>query len=318
MLPDDARNAMKKTPLMFVPMIALATEALAHADETPLAPPPRSEANVAPATPPPPSTSPASPVSPAPAVRQLTIRPTPVATVGGAKWEPGIGLVAARNDEKADGAGVAKDEPSSRAVPSLPRSSLTEIGFRVLGGFDKRAGADGLSPLAGAALRYEARRSDSLLAPWAAGGFTTTIFDATPQTEADSESGMLWDIWLRGGVDFHPLRERMIGVGPFFGYRQLHARALEKSSMLQGLDVGGQVHFRTHETSGERPGFEAIAYGFVQGAGLAEQANRTFVGLQLSTGSSFRAFANIEGCASSPDSCFPRQMRATFGLGGMF
>jgi hypothetical protein len=249
--------------------------------------------------------------------RVIATKPAPLTRVQGAKWEPALGLVA-EQEKDAQEASAARDEPASLPVPAIGSTSLTEFNVRVFAGFDQIAGNESVSPLVGAALRYEARHVDSLLAPWAEGGFSTTIYDATPRNELDDESAFNWDFWLRGGVDVHPLRERFIGVGPWFGYRQLHLRALETSRIVQGVDVGGQIHLRTKETASERPGFDAIAYGFVQGAGLADQSNRTFLGALLSAGSDFRAYAQLEGCASSPDSCFPRQVRAVAGLGGVF
>lgn len=269
-----------------------------------------------PAPTPAPAPAPAS-TEAAPQKRMLSSQPAPLTRVGAAKWEPTLGLVA-ESQEKEGGKEAAKDEPASKGVPMIAPSSLTEFDLRFFGGIDQRAGADNVDPLFGAALRYEVRHVDSLLAPWAGGGFSTTFYDATPKNESDDETGNIWDFWLRGGVDIHPMRERWIGVGPFIGYRQLHARALEQSFILQGLDVGGQVHLRTGESAGSRPAFDATAYGFVQGAGIADIENRTFLGTLLSAGSDVRAYAQLEGCMSSPDSCFPRQVRAVAGLGGVF
>lgn len=248
--------------------------------------------------------------------RTLATKPTPLTRVEGAKWEPSLGLVAEK--DPAGGDATEKDEPSSRAVPALPSTSLTEFGVRIFAGIDQRRNVDTVNAVVGSAFRFEARHVDSFVAPWAEAGFSTTIFDATPQNENDSEDGFNWDIWLRGGVDVHPLRARWIGVGPFVGYRQLHLRALEQSFIVQGLDLGGQVHLRSHEAAGSPPAFDAIAYGFVQGAGLGPTENRTFIGALLSAGAEVRAFAQLEGCASSPDSCFPRQVRAVGGFGGVF
>jgi hypothetical protein len=256
-----------------------------------------------------------------PVPRTLELQPAPLTSIGGAEWNPGLGLVAASPDG-ASAVQTAADSPAG-SVPSLGSASLTELGIRAFGGLDTLPGVDSVSPTFGLAVRYEARRADSLLAPWAEGGFSGTIH-SLPGREGgtvssnDSEDGELWDLWLRGGLDVHPGRERWIGAGPFLGYRQLHARQLERSAMVQGLDVGAQIHLRTSETVAERPKAELIAYGFVQGAGLAEVANRTFVGALVSAGigEPFSLIAQLEGCASSPDTCFPRQVRAVAGLGG--
>lgn len=305
---------MKKLAWLVVPSLLVAASD-ARADE------PVSTQTPPATTPTTPSTStPTTSVAPPPATpppRVLSMRPSPLTRVGGAKWEPTLGLVA-EQEKDAPGANAAKDEPSARAVPAIASTSLTEFNLRFFGGIDQIPSNETVSPLVGAALRYEARHVDSLLAPWAEGGFSSTIFDATPQNENDDESVFNWDIWLRGGVDVHPLRERFIAIGPWFGYRQLHLRALETSRIVQGVDVGGQLHLRTHESATQRPAFDAIAYGFVQGAGLGELSNRTFIGALLSAGADVRAYAQVEGCASSPDSCFPRQVRAVAGLGGVF
>lgn len=257
------------------------------------------------------------PASGAAAPRTLAAKPAPLTRVDGARWEPSLGLVAEKDPTGAEG-GTGKDEAASKAVPALPSTSLTELGFRVFGGMDRRRNVDEVNAVVGAALRYETRHVDSFFAPWVEGGFSTTIFDATPQKQSDDEDGFSWDIWLRGGIDVHPLRARWIGVGPFIGYRQLHLRALEQSFIVQGADLGGQVHFRSSEDASSRPAFDAVAYGFVQGAGLGPTENRTFIGALLSAGRKVRAFAQLEGCASSADSCEPRQLRAVGGLGGVF
>jgi hypothetical protein len=294
---------MKKLAWLALPL-SVATLGDARADEQ------------TPATP----DTPATPATPAPAPRVLTTKPTPLTKVGAATWDPTLGLVAENQPKTGEGGDPSgsHDEPAAKPIPSIASTSLTEFGFRFFGGADQRAGAEDLTPVAGAAVRYEARHFDSLLAPWAEGGFSSAFFDATPQNENDDEGAINWDIWLRGGLDIHPMRERWIGVGPWFGYRQLHTRALETSAIVQGVDAGGQVHFRTNESATERPVFDAIAYGFVQGAGVANFENRTFLGALLSAGGEVRAYAQLEGCASSPDSCLPRQLRAVAGLGGVF
>jgi hypothetical protein len=286
-----------------VPSLLLACVADARADE----PAP----TAAPATAPAPASTEAAPQK-----RILSSQPAPLTRLGAAKWEPTLGLVAETQEK--DGKEASKDEPASTGVPMIASSSLTAFNLRVFAGIDQRAGAEKVDPVVGAAIRYEVRHVDSLLAPWAEGGFTTTFYDATPKNESDDETGNIWDFWVRGGVDIHPMRERWIGVGPFIGYRQLNARALEQSFILQGLDVGGQIHVRTGETAASRPAFDATAYGFVQGAGIANIENRAFLGTLLSAGGDVRAYAQIEGCMSSPDSCFPRQVRAVAGLGGVF
>ncbi len=253
--------------------------------------------------------------APPPEPRRLSEQPKPLTSIGGARWEPSLGLVAAQNQKEKDGKAAPEADAPAQAVPAIPASSLTELGFRAFGGLDKRAGADGISPAFGLALRYEARRVDSLFAPWAEAGFSGTIYELDPNA-TDSDTGAVWDMWLRGGLDVHPIREHWIGIGPFIGYRQLHTRALERSAILQGADLGGQIHIRTSEAAGVRPTADAILYGFVQSAGLADMSNRSFVGMIASAGGDFRFFTQIEGCASSPDSCFPRQLRAVAGLGG--
>lgn len=289
-----------KTVVWCLPAIAIAWEGHAYADE-----PTKPQSTTAP-------TAPAAP-------RVLSAKPVPVARIGSATWDPTFGLVAEQSKPGEGGdAAAGKDEPASKAVPSIASTSLTEFGLRIFAGFDQRTGADSVDPVVGAALRYEARHVDSLLAPWAEGGFSAAISDATPANESDDENAINWDIWLRGGLDVHPLRQHWIGVGPFLGYRQLHTRALLTSAIVQGVDVGGQVHFRTKESAGNPPVFDAIAYGFVQGAGLADGSNRGFLGALLSAGADFRAYAQLEGCAASPDSCFPRQVRAVGGFGGVF
>lgn len=84
----------------------------------------------------------------------------------------------------------------------------------------------------------------------------------------------------------------------------------------------GAIHLRSEEkrtdAGVERPFADAMFYTFVQGAGLADSSGRVFVGALTSIGSDFRLLTNIEGCASDAATCFPRQIRATAGLGGMF
>ncbi|HVJ93714.1 MAG TPA: hypothetical protein VM580_28120, partial [Labilithrix sp.] len=227
-------------------------------------------------------------------------------------------------DPEGKGAARTTVDAPAQAVPQLPSASLTEFGLRAFAGFDTIANVDGVQPAFGFAARFEARKFDSLFAPWVEGGLHATIYDvpSAGSSKEDSETGNLWDIALRGGVDIHPLRTRWVGVGPLVGYRHLHWRELEKSRMLQGVDIGGQVHFRTEEAATKRPAFDAIGYAFLQTAGLADEANRSFLGLLMSAGvgstNSFRVFAKFEGCASSPGTCFPRQLHGSAGLGGAF
>lgn len=259
------------------------------------------------------ATSDATPVAPP---RGESVAPT---TAGGATWTSGLGLVelSARPTEN-----KTEDKPSASSLAS-PSSSVSAFSVRFMGGVDKLPGQDDLSATAGGAFRYEARHLRSLFSPWIDGGFSTTR--PTKLTTLT-----LYDFVVRGGVDWHPARIPHVAVGPFIGYRQIHSRTgdnevtpdSERSAILQGVDVGGQIHFRTKEalveTALQRPAFEATLYGFMQGAGLADTSNRAFIGLLASAGDTFRGFANVEGCASESTTCFPRQLRLTGGFGGMW
>ena len=262
------------------------------------------------------SASPPAAVTPAPPSRVETVAPT---SAGGATWTSGLGLVelSARSSESRVG-----DKPSA-SVLSAPISSVPGFGFRVLGGADKLAGQDDFSAIVGGAFRFQSRHVRSLFSPWVDAGVSTT-------RPTETSALTLYDVAVRGGIDWHPARISHLGLGPFIGYRQIHARTGDndavpdsaRSAMIQGLDVGGQIQVRTREarteTSIEPPAFDATLYAFMQGAGLGQASNRAFVGLLASAGGAFRGVANIEGCASESATCFPRQLRLTGGFGGMW
>ena len=240
---------------------------------------------------------------------------------GGPTWSSGLGLVevSAKTEEE-----KAEDKPAAQPA-ALPHSSVSGSGVRAFGGFDKIAGRESLGGVLGAAFRFEARHLRSLFAPWVDAAFSGTFPDSEMQVGTTN-----FDLALRGGLDVHPARLPWIAAGPFIGYRQLHTVQTPKtpedapstSAMLQGLDVGGQIHFRTlerpTETGVARPALDAILYTFVQTAGVAGSSDRVFAGALISAGADARFFANIEGCASDAATCFPRQLRATAGIGGMW
>lgn len=239
---------------------------------------------------------------------------------GGPTWTSGLGLV--ELSPKAEEA-KAEDKPAPSAA-ALPPSSVSAFVLRAFVGMDKVAGSEDFRPAFGGALRFEARHLRSLFAPWVDGSFGMTLPDGDKQLLST-----FYDVALRGGIDVHPARISNIAIGPFIGYRQIHTVTQRKtpedsptaSSMLQGADVGGQIHVRSSEvrtdTEVERPLFDGIAYTFVQTASVTD-TNNVFVGALASYGSGFRVFTNVEGCASDSATCFPRQLRMSAGLGGMW
>jgi len=239
---------------------------------------------------------------------------------GGPTWTSGLGLVELSPKPEEPKA----EDKAAASPPALPPTSVSAFGLRAFGGVDKIAGNEGLSPTFGGSLRFEVRHLRSLFAPWVEGSFSLTLPDSDKQLLTT-----FYDVALRGGLDVHPARISNIAIGPFIGYRQIHTATQMKSpedaptasSMLQGADVGGQIHLRTNDkrtdAGVERAEFDAIAYTFIQTASLTD-TNNVFLGALVGYGSAFRVSSNIEGCVSDSATCFPRQLRMSLGLGGMW
>jgi hypothetical protein len=243
----------------------------------------------------------------------IGLMPERARAAGGPTWTPGLGLVELTPEAK-ESAGAPSKEAAAPAATAVPSSATRGAGVQAFGGLATVAGQEGIFPVVGGSARFEPRHLRSLFAPWVQGSFAVLL----PSSDSDLS---IFDIALRGGMDLHPARLSLVGLGPFIGYRQLVFDAKSTTS-LQGLDVGGQVHLRTNEAVGddgvEAPSFDGTVYAFLQGAGFSSNDNRIFAGLTGSYGNALRLYASFEGCLSDAATCFPHQVRATAGLGGVW